>query len=91
MSTWRALPGMLLGQMIEVLEDRTPGWCDPRVERVLGRRVLEHDWAWKTDIVACKRCPATDSVRTEAFLGEMFSPEGLSFVAWELENRKRAA
>jgi predicted NBD/HSP70 family sugar kinase len=78
MSTWRALPGMAIGQMVELHRHRSP-WCT----------AVGHQPVWLVDQIACGRkgCRQAFPLATEAILSEFPSLDGHAFVAAELKRR----
>jgi hypothetical protein len=78
---------MALDAMVEISARKTFAWCDPRIERLFGRPILEHNYVWLTDTVGCSRCNFTDAQKTAAVLESFDSPEGMVFIADELKRR----
>jgi predicted NBD/HSP70 family sugar kinase len=78
MATWRSLPGMALGSMVEIWHHRSP-WCS----------ALGHQPVWRTDQLACGRhgCRQAFPASTKAILAEFASLEGIVVVADELQRR----
>lgn len=76
--TWRALPGMALGSMVEVFSHRSP-WC----------AAIGHQPVWKTDQLSCSRhgCRQNFPAATQALLDEFASLDGLLVVSDELKRR----